>query len=176
MDNNTHSIEFEGSTYNVKEIISIEDVMGFVRTVAYTCFDDSDFTYNPELKDFSIRVETFKRYTDVELPDDVTELYSFVYKNDDLFMTVISSISRAQFDAVLKAVDDKIQYIIDTNVNAVNASLSEMSSKIDSFERQFTALFSSIDKDDMGKIMSLVANYDENALALAQKRFDEKRG
>lgn len=175
INTNVNTIDYNGSTYNVKYILPLPEMMGFIDDVSSSCFDADDMSYMPEVKDFAIRVETFELYTDVKLPEDINEKYVYVYENDVLFRTVISHVSHAQFDAILNAIDQKIEHAVNTHIESVNTFVSGIASKVESLEKQLSQLFSQVNEEDIKKVFSVLADYDANALGLAQKSFEKKR-
>ena len=168
-------IEHNGTTYTVKETIGIADMMGFVNDVIENVFDAETNEYIPEFLPLIIRMEVFKRYTDIEVPEDIGEAYDFVYSESDLYSTVLKHISPEQATDIMKAVDEKISYTIETKVNVVNKSVADISAKVEQLEKSLEGLFAEINPDDMAKIMNMVANYDTASVEVAKESFAKKR-
>ena len=153
----TDTIEYNGTQVEVKRHLAYEEAIAFVNTVAKSCFDDAG-EYTPEIKDYVLRYVTLRMYTNIELPDDTSESYEFVYEHEDLLFEIKDVFDESQFHALIDATDEKIRYLIDTKANNVRDFLIPIRDAAVSVIDDFKGLFSDIDNEDVKRLVSALAN------------------
>ncbi len=151
----TKTIEYEGRSIEVKPLLSYPEMLAYVNYVVDACFDDDTGEYKPEIRDFALRFATIELYTNIDLSDEYGNdyAYDFLYSIDDLLVDIKEVISQTQFASILEAIDSKISYVVESNVNEMvgkmNDLYNEIYSLVDALEKQFD----SIDNEDMKRLI-----------------------
>ncbi len=93
-------------SYNIviKQTLSIDEFMNVIHAVFKDCrVSDSDNIVQLELIDFSIKTNIISAYANVELPENLDELYSIVY-GTSLYETIYSNVSKIQVQSIIDSV------------------------------------------------------------------------
>lgn len=151
------TIYYNGEAIVVKRMLSLKEVIAMVEGVSETCFDQSTGDYHPENKDFAIRHSIFKLYTDVELPDDVEQKYDFVYKCDDLINAILEEVNKQQFNAICRAIDDKIRSMVNANVAEFKRNVDAFTRSVDEIGEKMNEVFEGVSKDDLKNIINILS-------------------
>ena len=164
----TKSFEWEGHKVNYVKTIGIADAMQFVENVIAGCFVETEEggheDFRPETKDFLIRENIVRYYTDVSLPDDANLAYLFLY-DSNFVDVVLSYINPRQIEDIAKAIDEKCAYRVNTRVEYVNACLSEVQTSLEEIAKKASELFAEIDMTDLTKLVA----------AATEGKFDEEK-
>lgn len=107
----TVTIDWNGLGIIIKKNLSLVEEAQFVDTCVKACFNDKTGEYVPEGKDFAIRSCILISYTNINLPTNYEKSYDFVYQSG-IADVVTQYINPAQFDAITRAINDKIAYTI----------------------------------------------------------------
>lgn len=159
-----YDIDWKGLTIHVTHFLTLQDMVDFVNGVTAGCFAKSDNSYMPEVRDFFFRCNIVAQYTNIELPDDLEEKNQLIY-GTDLIDTVLAYVDRAQFHAIIDAIDKKVKYLVDVNVKHINDEAELVYEQMKSLYTMLNEAFSGIDKETM----TTIAN------AIAGSTFDEKK-
>lgn len=133
----------------VYNLINIVDMMSFVKFVVDNCFDDETSEYRPEVKDFATRCAIYEYYTDVDLPGDTSEAYAFVYNTGNIIDDIISRVNQGQFNAIIDAINDKIESIVSANTSVASYHVQEIYKNMSDIADQFKMMFDGISKEDI---------------------------
>ena len=147
MKNDDTVIDWNGINVKIKFSLSLKDSMEFVDYVTKMCFGDGG-EYTPEIRDFATKVCLVEKYTDLLLPDDASERYFILY-NSDLINVLLEHINENQFEEMLHSIDIKINYIAQSNIEAVNTQLQAVYNEFENLVNQFEKLFSEVSPEDM---------------------------
>lgn len=160
------TIELGDYVIEVKPYLPIIDMLGFVDSVANSCFGSDTDEYMPEIKDYAIRREVFNRYTNIELPSDVTEEYDFIYKFSGLYFDILNIIDNSQFDVMCRAIDNKIVAALQVNANSMKKQMDELYYSFDRLVKDVTKKFDGISEDDIKNLTSAINNgeFDDDKL------------
>lgn len=145
--------EFCDSTFMLRETVDFGSMMRIVNTVVKACFIDNG-EFRPELKDFVFRCKVVDEYTNIQLPDESYEQYRFVYESG-VFGAVMSAINKEQVNAIARSIDEKIEYIAESNVNELEIKLNELYNSTKSLIDMIETSMNSIDSDTITKIASV---------------------
>lgn len=156
--------EWRGINVNIKVRLGLKEMMKFVDGVVKTCFTEDDNQYTPEVLDFAIRSSVLDMYANFTLPSNIEKQYELVY-GCDVYTTIMDTIDRSQFDAMLRAIDEKIAHIAASNIEAVTRQVNDVYASLNALEERLSAVFQGIDKD---AITGLVG-------AMSDGKFDEER-
>lgn len=143
-------IDFYGSELVIKKTISLDDMVGFVNSAVDACFGGENKKYIPEVKDFAIKSNIFEYYTNISLTDNMKERYEMVY---DMWMLVGKTIKEfidiEQFNSICAAIDDKINNIVDCDIDYIYSKINEVSDIATQMSEYFKDIFSDLSKEDI---------------------------
>lgn len=164
------STEWHGVAFTVKRHLTIEEMMTFVSDVVSSCFEANTGEYLPEIKDFSIRCSILESYAGFVLPKDLSEKYDMVYSSD-IISFVMQYVEQTQFEAMLTAIDKKIDHQAQSNIEALNKQMNEIAAGFSALEKNLSEIFGGVDNDTISKIAGAIANgsFDEKKLVAAFK-------
>lgn len=148
-------IEWRGLTIDVKNTLNLDEMRVFVRSVITACFDANGVAYHPEMKDFAMRSVLIELYTNVSLPSGIDRIYDVVYCSD-LVDVIYGAINQKQFEIMMDAVNDEIDYVINSNVEAVTKQVNTLSDTIEKLGEKFKGLFDGVDPEDIRKTLSAI--------------------
>ncbi|MBR1525582.1 MAG: hypothetical protein IJ640_02865 [Prevotella sp.] len=160
--------EWHGSELVIQRRLGLLDMMSFVDGVVKTCFTGDEHKYTPEVRDFAIRCSILEMYANFTLPQNVEKRYEFVY-GCDAVDNVVQEIDATQFDLILQAIDEKIQFVADAHIEAINQQMNELYASFAELENHLSAVFEGVDADGMANIVKALqsGNLDEEKLVNA---------
>lgn len=161
-------IDWRGLTLHIKRCLSLEEMMTFVSNVVSSCFAADTNEYLPEIKDFSTRCCILENYAGFALPKSLSEKYDMVY-NSDIVSFVVQNVEHMQFNAMLAAIDRKIEHQAQSNIEALNKQISEVISGLSAIEKNLSGIFGGVDNETITKIAGAIADgsFDESKLVKA---------
>lgn len=167
-DENYATVDWKGIKFRIKTILSLEEMMGFVHGVVTSCFAEDTGEYLPEIKEFAVRCAVLEDYGNIELPDDLNEKYALVC-GTDIVDCIAGSVDSTQLEDILNAIDEKVEHIAQSNIEALNKKMAEVVAKFESLEANISKVFSAVDADTVTKVASAVASgaFDEKKLVQA---------
>lgn len=161
-------IDWRGLTLHIKKCLSLEEMMTFVSDVVSSCFAANTNEYLPEIKDFTTRCCILESYAGIVLPKSLNEKYEMVY-SCDIVSTVAQHIESMQFNAMLAAIDRKIEHQAQSNIEAMNKQMNELIAGFSAIEKNLSGIFGGVDNETITKIAGAIADgkFDENKLVKA---------
>lgn len=107
-NNNTSScyktITWESYDVVIKQVLSIDEFMDVIHAVFKDCrIPDTDNMVQLELIDFAIKTNIITAYANVDLPENLNELYNIVY-GTDLYDTICNNVSKTQVKSIIDSV------------------------------------------------------------------------
>ena len=161
-DNYT-TLPWRGLEVVVKRRLGFQEMMEFVHNITQLCFSEGG-EYIPEVKDFAAGCSILDFYTNITLPSNIEKRYQ-VLLCCDLIDEVMRNIDRNQLDAMLRAVDDKVDNLAQAQIEAATAKLTEVYTSLDEIRKSISSLFSGVSAEDMTKLASaLSGGIDEKKL------------
>lgn len=152
---------WNGMNIEVKRYLGMEDMMTFVSTVYNSCFSQDTGKYRPEIKDFVIRHCILEIYANFNLPVDIIERYDIVYQTD-VIPEIMKYIDQTQFNAIMIAIDSKIDDRLNANVEKFNRDIQEASDMVDNILSYIKGIFDGIDNDTVKQIAESIADMEFN--------------
>ena len=142
--------------------------MTFVSDVVSSCFAENTNEYLPEIKDFSTRCCILENYAGFILPKSLGEKYEMVY-NSDIVSFVVQYVEHMQFNAMLAAIDHKIEHQAQNNIEALNKQMNEVVAGLSALEKNLSSIFGGVDNETITKIAGAIADgsFDESKLVKA---------
>ena len=147
---------WNGLELEVRRYISFSEMLEFVEFVTDMCFT-SDNTYMPEVRDYAIRVFVISRYTNIELPEDTDKRYELLY-GTDIMRAVLQLVDAQQINEIVAAIDTKINYITETNIEAFQRQVQNLTNIVNEFGQTFEGMLKDSDPEVLAKFIDAVAN------------------
>lgn len=162
------NVDWRGLTLHIKKCLSLEEMMTFVSDVVSSCFAENTNEYLPEVKDFSTRCCILENYAGFVLPKSLSEKYEMVYSSD-IVSFVVQYVEHMQFNAMLAAIDHKIEHQAQSNIEALNKQMNEVVAGLSTLEKNLSGIFGGVDNETITKIAGAIADgsFDENKLVKA---------
>lgn len=132
----TETKHWNGINVEVHRTLNFTDAMKFVDMVVSLVYDEMTGSYTPELKDLGIRKSVIDLYTNVELPTDIEECHEVLYETN-LFEFVLNLINGRQLNMIVASIEDKLNYITQTNIDVINRKMNELTSVFGDFMKNF---------------------------------------
>lgn len=167
------TVYWNGLEIEVKKVLPLAQMLGFVEGVVSSCFDSDTGEYKPEFKDFLIRCAIIEMYTNIEMPENVESKYRLVYETD-IMQSIIPSISRSQYDVIMEAIDKKIEHTAQSNIQALTQQLNEIANKFAELEDSFSKVFDGVDSQMITDMASAVTNNGITEETLLKMAMDQK--
>lgn len=161
-------IGWNGQMLCVKNVLSLGEVKDFVDAVVKNCFSKEDFSYTPEFKDYLIKAATISLYSNVRLPEKPEHQYRFIYCTD-LYIKILSSVDRVQYEAMIKAIDEKIKYLASSEIKEKTELVDQTLDTLTDLTDKMSKVMNGIDEDDIEKVLGAIENFnfDENKMVKA---------
>lgn len=162
------NVDWRGLTLHIKKCLSLEEMMTFVSDVVSSCFAENTNEYLPEVKDFSTRCCILENYAGFVLPKSLSEKYEMVYSSD-IVSFVVQYVEHMQFNAMLAAIDHKIEHQAQSNIEALNKQMNEVVAGLSTLEKNLSGIFGGVDNETITKIAGAIADgsFDESKLVKA---------
>lgn len=148
--------EWNGVDIIINKRLTLPEMMSFVDGVVKSCFTDDDSVYMPEVRDFALRCSVLEMYGNFSLPANIEKKYELVY-GCDACEVILSEIDRSQFDAMLQAIDEKIDHIAEANIEAIHRQINDLYASFSGLDERLSSVFSGIDKDMMTGLVSAMS-------------------
>ena len=158
-------VEWNGLMLHIRHQVNLEYMIRYVDYVVAACFDANTGEYLPEAKDFAIRSGAVEFFTNITLPDDVNRKYNLMY-GTDIINVVMSYVDAGQMNSLLIAIDKKLDYLANANIERVRKQLNDVTQSFAELSNTMEQAFSGITGEEISKIASAVAGgaFDEAKL------------
>lgn len=151
------NIDWHGIEVAIKDTLPLRDVLAFVDIVSKSCFAIGTNEYIPEVKSFTIKCCVLEMYANFTLPTNVERKYDLIY-NTDAFDIVCEHINIKQLNEIVSAINEKVDNIAQSNIEAVNKQMNELYAAFDGLQKQIENIFSGIKPDDISKLVETIAD------------------
>ena len=141
-----------GNEVKIKHTLSFSEALAFVDDVVSSCFHTTG-GYMPELQEFVVKSNILTRYANFNLPDNLEHRYSLLY-NTDAVDVVIRHINQKQLDDILESISEKISYLCESNIAAIERQMNEVVSAFTELQKKTEAMFANITPDDFSVVFS----------------------
>lgn len=165
--------EWNGLTLYVKKNISFKETLDFVKYVTELCFAEDTHEYLPEARDLAIKIFLIQHYTNIDLPDSLEERNKFIYETD-IVQTVLNFVNPYQFNEIIRAIDLKIDYMADANIEAINNKMDELYKSFEELSNSLETVFGGINEDSMVDLVNAIKDGRLDEGKLVEAYFDTK--
>lgn len=163
---------------HIKRVLSLTEMVEFVKGVVESCVDAENGEYIPEAYDFAIRVAVLTHYANFTMPSNMEKRYWLVY-NTSAFQQILSHIDERQFNDIVRTIDKKIKFMIDVISSTAVSKINEVISKFEDIALASETVFGVLNSDELSnaiKGISKLNNASEEDLAksILQSRMKEE--
>lgn len=149
-------IEWNGIPITVRSFLTAAESTKLSYSASDICFT-SDETYLPEVYDFAIAITTIDVYTDLKVPELIEDQYKLVTQTD-LVEKIIECIDIKQYEKIVKAIEERIDYRIETNINLMRKQAKEIFESANNLYTQIKDVFADINPEEFKGMISAFAN------------------
>lgn len=147
---NTIVAEWNGLEITITHTISLQDMMSLVAEVAENCFL-SDGQYIPEVMQPLLDCGVVEHYTNINLPSNLEARYELVARSG-IMDFIMPKINSNQYNDIVLAVRDRIDYACDSNTAEFRRSVDKMTEFMTGIQEKITEMFGDISAEDVKKI------------------------
>lgn len=164
----TEVFDWRGIEVTVRRILPFREVLAFVNSVVNSCFTSDTGDYVPEAREFAIYSNVLEKYANFTMPKKLEKQYELIY-GTDAFETVREYIDPVQFQSICRAIDEKVRYRTQTNIDAVQKQIDELSAVCEHIQKRISETFEGVSKDDIGTLIKALGDHgiDEEKLVKA---------
>lgn len=156
------SFNWNGIEVTTKRTLTLEEMLEFVNNVVSSCFSSDTNTYMPEIKDFVIKSNILRKYTNISLPANLKHQYEIIY-NSDICTHIISRIEPTQYNEMLCSIEEKINHIAQGNIERLNKQAEEFNRVLEELNNNLgTQLGALLKEPSVQKILPLLDKLSEN--------------
>ena len=173
--NDTENIEWNGLTISIRKKLAFNDMLAFVNDAVNGCFDQKTGEYEPQVQLFIINICILTYYTNLQLPDSTSEMYSLIY-GTDILDNVLSVVDNDQLREIVNAVNDKVAYHVHKDVTVTQMKVNKVIDGLELLESKLASLFGNIDEETMDAFVKTIANGDftEEGMVRAIKKVNSQ--
>lgn len=171
----TVNVEWNGLDISVKTRLSLDEMLSFVDGVAKSCFAVDTGEFVPAAKDFVVGCFIVEMYSNLTLPRNVDEKYKII-SCCDIVDVILNNVDKTQFDNIIKSVNEKIRYLIETNIAQATVKINELLYSFGNLESKIGELFGKVSPDDVQALVSSLSDgkIDEGKLMEAYLKNKDK--
>ena len=151
------TFEWNEMSISVKRYLDMEDMMNFTYSVFNSCFSNTTGEYRPEVKDFAIRSCILEIYANIDLPDNLADRYNLIYQSN-IIPEIMPYIDQAQINALMIAIDNKIESRINMNVAKFENEMREAQETLSGVLEFVKEIFDGIDNETVKQIAGAISN------------------
>jgi len=145
----TKTVGWNGLKVVIKKQLSLGEMIGFIQGVVDVCFNAETGAYFPEVKNHAIKMMTLQNYANFNMPKKAAEQFVLVNQTD-AFEAVKQHIDKEQFDTIVEAIDQRIEYA----KAQYNGTHGSSTNGISDLLSQITDALENIDEDTVKSFMA----------------------
>lgn len=149
-------VDWYGVEVTVTPTISAVEMMNFVDDVVESAFLE-DLGYMPEVFDFVVRCNVLTRYANFSLPGNIEKRYELVY-GTDAFETVVQKVNPGQYDEIVRAAKEKIEYKLDTSANETVRSAEQIIATMDTMQKSVEQTLGNMSEEDIRRLANALSD------------------
>lgn len=156
LGNNFEEVEYNGLNFIITNTISLKDMLSLVAEVAENCFME-DGRFMPEVMQPLLDCGVVERYTNITLPKNLEYRYELVSKSGVLDF-IMTKINTNQYNDIVLAVRDKLEYMSDVNIDRVKRTIDSMVDSLTSIQESVGSLFDGVTREDIMAVIGSTSN------------------
>lgn len=146
--------EWHGIPVTITKTLPLKEMMALVSEVADNCFMD-DGTYLPEVAQALLDCGVVLRYTNLSLPSNLSARYELLYQSGILNF-VLPEINTSQYNDIVVAVRDKIDYICDSHISDLKNTMRELNDTLDQVKKTSEGIFANVSMEDFQNMREML--------------------
>lgn len=148
---NVSTEEWMGLQVEIKHTISLQEMMSLVAEVVDNCFLENG-AYIPEVMQPLLDCGVVERYTNISLPSNLSNRYELVMRSG-IMDFIMPRINSNQYNDIVVAIRDKIDYMCDTNITEFRNNLNDMVESMSALQEDTKALFGKISPEAIHELL-----------------------
>lgn len=155
-------VNWNGIDIVVSPTLPLKEMLEFVSNVSESCFD-SEGNYIPEVWDFAIKHNIITKYTNLTLPKSMEKQYELLCSTN-VCDFILQHVNASQFNAINRAIDRKVKYLVDARVDKINADIHKIISTFTSLQEQLSVALGNLADVDMTDLLEKFSNLSEEKI------------
>lgn len=155
--NENDTVQWNGLDVVVKKRLSLVDVAGFAASVAGNCVSRDTGEYRPEFYDFMIANNIIEYYTNISMPEDAEKRYAMICAIRPLISEVLAHIDNEQYNNLIGAIDLKIAYIANSNIDAAIRKVNDAYNSLNEFVKTTAEMIEGVDPELFNNFINAVS-------------------
>lgn len=164
-------VDWHGLDIEIKHSISFDSVIALIDGIAASCFDDGD--YRPERTEYVLRSAVVQLYTNLTLPSNANKQYALLF-DTDLYDTVLDHINYSQYNSIVIAVNDKVRYIRQTNINSVQKQINDAMQSLNGLMSVIGDVMNGVTPDDISNLVNAIGENGVDEQKLMQAYINQR--
>lgn len=172
--------EWNGINIEIKPVLTLTEMSRFITEVILYCFTGENKSFVPEYKDIAIKMCVIKYYTDLSMPEDVTDEFIKSLYKCDIVDRIIEEVNNQQFRVIIDSINKKMDYILKRTGTYTESKLAEFIEIVIKLVTDFSDKFDDVDSGKLIELANAVSNnkIDEGKIvaAIMKERRKGSRG
>lgn len=147
-------------TIQVRPVVDLSTFASAVENAAASCFDE-DGKYVPWMRDIAFGYSVIAAYTNVEIPDDLNDLFALL-TGTDIYYNVVNAIDENQLAMLDHAIRRKVKHILDEQNSAREQELDRALAMLNFITQKYNEIgmiFNEIMGEDMQVLMEKLRDH-----------------
>lgn len=148
-------IEWNGININIKNMISIGEMMNFERTAVETCFVTED-EFIPSVASFQFNSCVLRFYTDLPYPEDLDDALYLIY-GTDIMEVVYQYVNIDQIKCLEDACTKKFEYKCDAYTITSKLRVNNLINSFDSLASTIGTMSDKVESSNFKKVLDSIS-------------------
>lgn len=153
---NIFTANWNGLEVLVSYTVGMQDVFNIVEEVVTNSFSETG-EYIPEATDAVLANAIISRYTNITMPENIEVAYQLVMQSG-LLDFVLSKVNTVQYEQIVSAIENKIDYICDSNVSEMSRITAELATAVSGIKSKFDDFLGAVDQNDFESAIQLMSS------------------
>lgn len=142
-----------GVEIEVRRYLDMDEMVGFVSSVADNCFFENGTVFYPEMRWIYNTLTVIEAYTNLRLPRDTRKSYALCVRISGLLDKIIAQIDKVQYNEMQRAITLKIEHKNSELAALATQQISQVTSAVDSIKEQFGEIFGGVDSAQINALI-----------------------
>lgn len=164
----THVVEWGDANIIINENLSLADMLSFTSYVSSACFDSDTREFLPEVFDFAVKCAMVEFYTNIELPEEAVDKYTFVF-GTNIAGKIREVADCERLDALVDSTWIKVKHLAQANIERVRKEIDNVAQSLSDLEEKMDGAMMDFDNDAITSLANVLAGgaIDEEKLVKA---------